>query len=101
MQINKDSALDGLKGYADAVNLSHRQRVSTGYPGAGDSAAEDDLSMTRHLSLLAGAVSADSVDREQRIEQLASQYDAGTYQVDSTVVARLLVGEWLARPEDF
>jgi flagellar biosynthesis anti-sigma factor FlgM len=102
MQINnKDTSLDGLKTYAGASNLVQRHRSATGTTAGSESSSEDGLSLTQQLSLLARALGTEPVDREQRIEQLARELEAGTYQVDSSAVARVLVEEWLARPEDF
>jgi len=77
---------------AAETNQAEKSRALTG----ASPASGDRVEFSGGLSALSRAVSADHAARANRIQALASQVAAGTYQPDSQAISRGLVSEALA-----
>jgi hypothetical protein len=83
-----------------AVAESHRSQ-STDRTGAGGTnksssgTGGDLIEFSSRLGRLSGLLSGSQTDRTARVQELAAQYQNGTYRSDSAATSRGIVGEAL------
>jgi flagellar biosynthesis anti-sigma factor FlgM len=77
----------------DATDQSGRNQAARTTSGA----ATDDVHLSELVRSLR-SLAADSPERQERIEQLARAYAAGTYQVDAEATASKIIDDSLQYP---
>jgi len=85
---------------AEAGRASEPQRTGRqdGTGSAEASPSGDRVELSNTLGSLSRALSSYSNDRASRVQQLAAQYQSGSYQPDSMATGRAMVAEALAGP---
>ncbi len=84
---------------ADSARTSETQQAGSlkgASGGAGASSSGDRVEFSSTLQQLAQAVSAYGQSRASRVQELAAQYQSGSYRADSFATSRAMVSEALA-----